>query len=82
MTNVQVQVSDELFRELGQQQLQSLTQETLLVKLYEMGEISSGWAAETLGIARREFLEILDRYSISSFDEEVDLNVELHRGRQ
>ena len=37
-------------------------------KLYEMGRISSGRAAELAGSDRIEFLEALDRYRISVFN--------------
>lgn len=36
-----------------------------LVKLYEIGKISSGVAAKTLGISRIDFLELLSRYKVS-----------------
>jgi predicted HTH domain antitoxin len=38
-----------------------------LVKLYEMGKISSGTAAKVLGISRIEFLDHLDKYKVSLF---------------
>lgn len=39
-----------------------------LVKLYELGRISSGLAAEVLGISRVAFLEQLSRYEVSMFN--------------
>ncbi len=36
-----------------------------LVKLYEIGKISSGVAAKALGISRIDFLELLSRYKVS-----------------
>ncbi|SHJ10434.1 Uncharacterised protein family (UPF0175) [Tangfeifania diversioriginum] len=36
-----------------------------LVKLYEMGKISSGVAAKVLGIARIDFLDQLSNYKVS-----------------
>lgn len=36
-----------------------------LVKLYEMGKISSGTAAKVLGISRIDFLDKLPAYKIS-----------------
>lgn len=47
-----------------------------LVKLYELGKISSGFAAKLLNIRRIEFLEILSEYKISIFPDSVeeDLN--------
>jgi predicted HTH domain antitoxin len=43
-----------------------------LVKLYELGKISSGFAANLLNINRIEFLEILSDYKISIFPESVE----------
>jgi len=42
------------------------------VKLYEMGRLSSGRAAEFAGMSRVEFLSILDRYKI--FPLKAELN--------
>jgi predicted HTH domain antitoxin len=36
-----------------------------LVKLYELGKISSGTAAKVLGIKRLDFLELLAKYKVS-----------------
>lgn len=36
-----------------------------LVKLYELGKVSSGIAAEVLGLSRVDFLELLDKYNVS-----------------
>ena len=63
-------------------EIQSLAREALLVKLFDLGEISSGWAAEVLGISRREFLDLLGQYGVSSFDEQVDLAAEVRHGRR
>lgn len=38
-----------------------------IVKLYEMGKISSGAAARLLNINRVDFLEILGKYKASQF---------------
>jgi hypothetical protein len=43
-----------------------------IMKLYELGKISSGLAANTLSISRIDFLELLGKYNISYFDEEFD----------
>ncbi len=37
------------------------------VKLFELGKLSSGRAAELAGISRVEFLAILPRYQVSPF---------------
>ena len=42
------------------------------VKLFEMGRLSSGRAAELAGIARVEFLLNLNRYKVFPFSAELD----------
>lgn len=36
-----------------------------LVKLFELGRVSSGVAAKVLGLSRLNFLELLARYNVS-----------------
>lgn len=36
-----------------------------MVKLFEMGKVSSGIAARVLGISRVDFLELLAKYNVS-----------------
>lgn len=36
-----------------------------MVKLYELGKISSGIAAKVLGISRIDFLEVVSKYKVS-----------------
>jgi predicted HTH domain antitoxin len=38
-----------------------------LVKLYELGKISSGMAAKVLDISRVDFIELLGKYKVSIF---------------
>ncbi len=40
-----------------------------LVKLYELGKISSGFASKLLNITRIEFLDILNKYKVSYFSD-------------
>lgn len=40
---------------------------TLAAKLYEMGTLSGGQAAELAGVSKRTFLESLGRYGVSLF---------------
>lgn len=47
-----------------------------LVKLFELGKISSGIAARVLNISRLEFLNLLGKYKVSYLDVE-DLNEDL-----
>jgi predicted HTH domain antitoxin len=36
-------------------------------KLYELGKLSSGQAAEVAGLSKRAFLELLRKYNVSVF---------------
>ncbi len=38
-----------------------------IVKLYELGKISSGLASKILGLSRIDFLELLKKYNVSYF---------------
>lgn len=42
------------------------------VKLYELGRLSSGRAAELAGVPRVEFLLTLGRYRVFPFESELD----------
>lgn len=47
----------------------------LAAKLFDMGELSSGQAAELAGITKREFIESVGKYGVSIFQytaEELD----------
>ncbi|MBN1339704.1 MAG: UPF0175 family protein [Bacteroidales bacterium] len=37
-----------------------------LVKLFELGKVSSGTAARVLGLTRLEFLDLLEKYQVSA----------------
>jgi predicted HTH domain antitoxin len=53
------------------------------VKLYELGRLSSGRAAELAGVARVEFLLALGRYKVFPFEAELnDLEQTYARGHQ
>lgn len=58
------------------QELSALAREALVVRLYALGDLSSGEGAELLGITRREFLDLLGRYNVSIFDDSIDLRHE------
>lgn len=51
-----------------------------IVKMYELGKISSGTAAKVLDVHRLDFLELLSKYKVSYMDSltEKDLDRELH----
>ena len=50
--------------------------EAAVVKLYDLGRISSGKAVRVLDISRRAFLEVLGRYGVSEFDDTMDVAAE------
>ena len=41
-------------------------------KLFELGEVSSGQAAEMAGVSKREFLEKVGEYGVSIFGYDSD----------
>ncbi len=49
------------------------------IKLYELGRLSSGQAAELAGMARAEFLFALDRHKVFPFETELS---DLEDGRR
>lgn len=56
--------------------LRALAQEALIVCLYDLGLVASGWAAHALNLTRRAFLELLGTYGVSEFDEQMDIGAE------
>ncbi|KAB8333684.1 UPF0175 family protein [Scytonema tolypothrichoides VB-61278] len=84
MSTFQITYPSELVAVSGQapERLERLAREALLVRLYDLGQISSGQAAALLGLARREFLDLLGTYHVSVFDEELDLDAELQRSAE
>jgi len=47
-----------------------------LVKLYELGKISSGLASKLLNLTRIEFLEMLKKYNVSYFYDGLEEELE------
>ena len=81
MKSLELVVPDEIYTMLGEAEVRDLAQEALLVRLYALGKIGSGQAAQLLGVSRRTFLfEVLGRYGLSHFDENIDLMAESKRG--
>ena len=82
MPRLEIDCPDELLTPVGQTKaaLAMLAQEAFLVRLYHLGEISSGRAAEMLQLSRHAFLDLLGRYGVSIFDEQIDLPAEAGRG--
>jgi len=75
MTLLIIHVPDELASK-DKERLETLARQALIVKLYEQGEIGSGYAAEVLGISRRAFLDLLGEYGVSRFDPTTDVATE------
>ncbi len=47
-----------------------------IIKLYELGKISSGIAAELLNINRLDFLDLLQKYNVSYFHNGIEDELE------
>jgi predicted HTH domain antitoxin len=75
MAVLHINLPDELLTlsDQTEETLQDLAREALLVRLYDQSKITSSWAAQTLGISRREFLDLLGQYEIPEFDEDMDV---------
>ena len=78
MTTLRIEYPEELLDPTDQtrESLETLAREALLVRLYDLGKISSGKAAELLGITRWAFLDLLSRYNVSYFDDSMDVAAE------
>ncbi len=80
MQILELHVPDELLRSKGKAELEALAQEALLVKLFQKGEISSGYAAQVLGVSRRAFLDLLGQYGVSILADDTDVGQEANYG--
>jgi len=78
MTTLQIEYPEELLDQADQtkEELERLAREALLVRLYALGQLSSGQAARALGITRWAFLDLLSRYNVSYFDDSMDVAAE------
>ncbi|MDR3123806.1 MAG: UPF0175 family protein [Treponema sp.] len=47
-----------------------------LIKLYELGKVSSGIAAQALGISRLAFFDMLAAHQVSCFPDPDELEIE------
>lgn len=67
---------------LGGKKLEYEIKTSSLVKLYELGKVSSGVAAKVLGLSRVDFLDLLSEYNISVLDvhdfDELDEDIRNH----
>jgi predicted HTH domain antitoxin len=71
MNDLKITVPRELAWQLRMQdrEFEQEFKQLALVKLFEMGRISSGLAARTLGISRLAFIESLGHYQVSVFND-------------
>ncbi len=44
----------------------------IAAKLYELGKLSAGQAAEVAGLSKRSFIELLGKYNVSVFGYDAD----------
>jgi predicted HTH domain antitoxin len=79
VATLHIDLPNELVAALNETDVQAV-REAALVKLYDRGRLSSGKAAELLGISRREFLELLGQHGVSYFDETMDVAAEARIG--
>ena len=75
MAQLQLELPDDLVASLSSRDVAAV-REAAVVKLYDLGRISSGKAARLLGVSRRAFLDLLGRYGVSAFDETMDVAAE------
>jgi predicted HTH domain antitoxin len=81
MTTISLEIPETIFSALRKDP-QEFTQELRLVaaiKWYELGQITQGQAAEIAGLNRAEFINILSRYQVSTFQytpEEIEADLQ------
>jgi predicted HTH domain antitoxin len=70
MTELVVNCPDDLARavQLTQEELADQIRLMAALKMFELGKLSSGKAAELAGMSRAEFLEACGRYRVSNFN--------------
>ena len=58
------------------QEFKSEMKKISLIKLHELGKISSGLAAKLLNMNRIDFLELLEKYNVSYFYKGIENELE------
>jgi predicted HTH domain antitoxin len=81
MAQIQIDCPEDLAAEKSPAVLAQMAQESFLVRLYQLGLVSSGRAAEVLHVSRREFLDLLSAHGVSLFDDDTDIEAEARCGR-
>ncbi len=81
MTALRIDYPAELLTlaDVSPETLAALAREALVVRLYDLGKLSSGQAARLLGLTRWQFLDLLGRYNVSLFDDTADVAAEARR---
>lgn len=67
---ISVEISESVVQLLAQtpQEAALRLKELALIELFRRGEVSSGWAAEQLGISKPDFLDLLFNHDVPYFD--------------
>lgn len=74
MSIVQIEVPEEVLVSLKETPETISVEISMLaaVKLFELGKLSSGRAAQLAGVSRVEFLNLIGRYQVSPFNLSVE----------